>query len=143
MNVTSILRDKGRDVVALQPHQTLGEAITILAEKRIGAVVVTGAAGALLGILSERDVVRQLAAGGAAAMDTPVSRVMTAKVVTCSEETSVDELMEIMTTGRFRHVPVIHNERVSGIVSIGDIVKRRVAEIEAESKAMREYIAMA
>lgn len=143
MNVAQILGNKGRDVVSVQPHRTLAEAIRTLGEKRIGAVVVTGADGNLLGILSERDIIRAMAEGGAAALEQPVSRVMTGRVVTCRSETSTDELMEIMTVGRFRHLPVVENGRIVGIVSIGDVVKHRVAEIEAESRAMRDYIAMA
>jgi CBS domain-containing protein len=143
MNVEQLLGDKGHDVVSVQPHRTLAEAIRILSERRIGAVVVSGADGALIGILSERDIIHALAESGAAALESPVSRAMTAKVVTCRAQTTVDELMEIMTTGRFRHIPVIENGRVAGIVSIGDVVKHRVAAIEAESRAMRDYIAMA
>lgn len=143
MNVAQLLGDKGHEVVSVQPHRTLGEAARTLAERRIGAVVVTGADGALVGILSERDIIRALGESGAAALETPVSRAMTAKVVTCRTQTSIDELMEIMTSGRFRHVPVVENGRVAGIVSIGDVVKHRVAAIEAESRAMRDYIAMA
>lgn len=143
MNVAQLLGNKGHDVLSVQPHRTLSEAIRTLGEKRIGAVVVMGADGSLLGILSERDIIRALAEIGPTALDHPVSRVMTTKVVTCRIETTVDELMELMTTGRFRHVPVVENGRVAGIVSIGDVVKHRVAEIEAESRAMRDYIAMA
>ncbi len=136
MNVEQLLSDKGREVISVQPHRTLAEAVRVLSEKRIGAVVVMGADGALVGILSERDIIRALGAEGAAALDSAVSRVMTAKVVTCRAQTSVDELMEIMTTGRFRHVPVIENGRVIGIVSIGDVVKHRVAAIEAEAATL-------
>ncbi len=143
MNVEQLLGGKGHDVVSVQPHRTLAEAIGILSERRIGAVVVMGADGTLIGILSERDIIRILGESGAAALESPVSRAMTSKVVTCRNQTSVDELMEIMTTGRFRHVPVVENGRVVGIVSIGDVVKHRVAAIEAESQAMRDYIAMA
>ena len=143
MNVAHVLGNKGHQVVSVQPHRTLAETTRMLAEKRIGAVVVMGAAEELLGILSERDIVRALGTDGAAALDRPVSKIMTAKVVTCRSQTSVDELMEIMTAGRFRHVPVVEDGRVIGIVSIGDVVKHRVAEIEAESKMMRDYIAMA
>ena len=143
MNVAQLLGDKGHDVISVEPHRTLAEAIQLLSERRIGAVVVTGADGALVGILSERDIIRALGEKGAAALDAPVSGVMTAKVVTCRPQTSVDELMEIMTSGRFRHVPIIENGRIAGIVSIGDVVKHRVAAIEAESQAMRDYIAMA
>lgn len=143
MNVEQLLSDKGREVISVQPHRTLAEAIRVLSERRIGAVAVMGDDGALVGILSERDIIRALGAEGSAALESAVSRVMTAKVVTCRPQTSVDELMEIMTTGRFRHVPVVEDGRVTGIVSIGDVVKHRVAAIEAESQAMRDYIAMA
>ena len=143
MNVEQLLSGKGHDVISVQPHRTLAEAIRTLSEKRIGAVIVMGANGALVGILSERDIIRALGELGAGALESAVSRSMTSKVVTCRPQTSVDELMEIMTTGRFRHVPVVENGRVTGIVSIGDVVKHRVAAIEAESQAMRDYIAMA
>ena len=143
MNVEKLLGDKGREVISVQPHRTLAEAIRTLSEKRIGAVIVMGSDGALVGILSERDIIRALGEHGATALESAVSRSMTSKVVTCRPQTSVDELMEIMTTGRFRHVPVVENGRVAGIVSIGDVVKHRVAAIEAESQAMRDYIAMA
>ena len=143
MNVEQLLSGKGHDVISVQPHRTLAEAIRTLSEKRIGAVVVMGADGALVGILSERDIIRALGELGASALESAVSRSMTSKVVTCRPQTSVDELMEIMTTGRFRHVPVVENGRVTGLVSIGDVVKHRVAAIEAESQAMRDYIAMA
>lgn len=143
MNVEQLLSGKGHDVISVQPHRTLAEAIRTLSEKRIGAVVVMGADGALVGILSERDIIRALGELGPSALESAVSRSMTSKVVTCRPQTSVDELMEIMTTGRFRHVPVVESGRVTGIVSIGDVVKHRVAAIEAESQAMRDYIAMA
>ena len=143
MNVEQLLSGKGHDVISMQPHRTLSEAIRTLSEKRIGAVIVMGADGALVGILSERDIIRALGELGGAALESAVSRSMTSKVVTCRPQTSVDELMEIMTTGRFRHVPLVENGRVTGIVSIGDVVKHRVAAIEAESQAMRDYIAMA
>ena len=143
MNVEQLLSGKGHDVISMQPHRTLSEAIRTLSEKRIGAVIVMGADGALVGILSERDIIRALGELGGAALESAVSRSMTSKVVTCRPQTSVDELMEIMTMGRFRHVPVVENGRVAGIVSIGDVVKHRVAAIEAESQAMRDYIAMA
>jgi CBS domain-containing protein len=143
MHVAQLLGDKGHDVISVQPHRTLAEAIQILGERRIGAVVVTGADGALVGILSERDIIRAMAEAGASALESPVSRFMTSKVVTCRPQTNVDELMEIMTSGRFRHIPILDDNRIVGIVSIGDVVKHRVAEIEAESRAMRDYIAMA
>ncbi len=143
MTVAHILGDKGREIISTQPHRTLDEAAKLLVEKRIGAVLVLDDDGALLGILSERDIIRAIGQGGSAALAKPVSGYMTAKVVTCTSETRVNEVMQIMTAGRFRHVPVLDGTRVSGIVSIGDVVKRRVAEMEAESSAMRDYISMA
>lgn len=143
MSVANILADKGRDVQTIQPHRTLAEAARILAERRIGAAVVTGADGSVLGILSERDIVRAVSEAGADALNEPVSRRMTAKVMTCPESTTIETAMEMMTSGKFRHLPVVQNGRLSGIVSIGDVVKRHIEKIEAETKAMRDYIAMA
>lgn len=140
MTVERMLAGKGRTVVTIQPHRSLGEAIALLAEKRIGALIVSDGQNPVLGILSERDIVRALATNGAAALQGPVSRHMTAKVVTCTSGASVDELMGTMTEGRFRHVPVVDVGRLVGIVSIGDVVKSRLAEFEAEHQAMREYI---
>ena len=143
MNVEHILSDKGRHVVTVAPEATLMEVARTLSEKRIGAVVVSDAGAAVLGILSERDIVRAVAANGARALDEPVSRYMTAKVVTCTTRSAINDLMETMTTGKFRHVPILDDGRLIGIVSIGDIVKYRVAEIESESRALRDYIATA
>lgn len=143
MTVGRILSMKGHDVVTTQPHRTLAEAAKMLADRGIGAVIVTGADGEVLGILSERDIVRGAARGSAAALNDPVSRHMTAKVVTATEEMSVTSVMEDMTDGRFRHVPVLKNGRLNGIISIGDLVKYRLAEVEGEHRALREYIATA
>ncbi len=143
MTVAHILAAKGRDVVTIQPHRTLNEAARVLSEKRIGSVVVAGADKAVLGVVSERDVVAVLARDGVAALDEPVSRYMTAKVVTCTSASTITDVMEKMTNGKFRHIPVVEDGRLAGIVSIGDVVKHRLAEIEAEHQAMREYIAMA
>lgn len=143
MTVARILANKGHEVVTTQPHRTLLEVSKILCEKGIGAVVVTDAAGALLGIVSERDIVRALGASGVPALEDPVSRHMTARVVTTTRDSSVHSTMEMMTHGRFRHVPVVHNGRLEGLVSIGDMVKYRIAEIENERKALQEYIATA
>ena len=143
MNVASILATKGREIVTTQPHRTLHEASEILARKGIGAIVVTDAAGDLLGILSERDIVRAVAKGGGKALEDAVSRHMTGKVVTTTLGASVLATMEQMTAGRFRHVPVMHNGRLEGVVSIGDLVKFRIAEIEGEHQALRDYIATA
>jgi CBS domain-containing protein len=140
MTVKNILSHKGSDVVTVEPAATLGNAIGILAERRIGALVVLGPDRRITGIVTERDIVRELAERGAAALDEPVSRVMTRKVVTCDCADSVGEIMEQMTTGKFRHVPVIEQDRLIGIVSIGDVVKHRLQEMEQESAALRDYI---
>jgi CBS domain-containing protein len=143
MTVEHILRAKGRTVITIEPELTLAQAAQLLSERRIGAVIVANTFRPVLGILSERDIVRAVAARGPAALDEPVSRSMTEKVVTCTGASAINEVMELMTDGKFRHVPVVENGRLSGIVSIGDIVKHRLAEVEAESRAMRDYIATA
>jgi CBS domain-containing protein len=143
MTVEHILSAKGRKVITIEPERTLGEAVRLLDERKIGAVVVGDADHAVLGIISERDIVRALAKSGAAALDEPVSRHMTGKVVTCTGRSAISELMELMTDRKFRHVPIVEDGRLNGIVSIGDIVKHRLAEIETEHKALREYIATA
>lgn len=140
MTVTLILAAKGRDVVTIDPAATLAEATRLLAEKRIGAALILGADRRLVGIISERDIVRALAAGGAAALEEPVSKMMTRKVETCNEGETVASIMERMTAGKFRHMPVIDQGRLSGMVSIGDVVKHRLHEMETKSGAMREYI---
>jgi CBS domain-containing protein len=142
MTVSRILALKGRDVATIQPHRTIGEAAKLLSSQRIGAVLVTGADGHILGILSERDIVRAISVS-AAALEDAVSKYMTERVVTCTPDMLVYDVMESMTQGRFRHLPVVEEGRLAGIVSIGDVVKHRLAEIEAESRAMRDYITMA
>jgi len=143
MTVARILREKGRDVLTTQPHRTLNEVVTLLAAKGIGAVVVSDAALSVLGIISERDVIRAIAAHGAAALDDPVSRYMTPKVVTVAEKDTIDHVMATMTNGRFRHAPVVEGGRLAGIVSIGDVVKHHVNELDSERRALRDYIATA
>ncbi|HWD29474.1 MAG TPA: CBS domain-containing protein [Rhizomicrobium sp.] len=140
MLVKHILGDKGREVIAIATDATLSEAARLLARKRIGAVVVRDASGALAGILSERDVVRAVADGSVAALARPVSAYMTRAVATCAECDTVQDIMEMMTIGRFRHVPVLDNGLVTGIVSIGDIVKTRIEETVQEAASLREYI---
>ena len=141
MTVARILAEKGREVFTTQPHRTLREVIEMLAEKGVGAVVVTDASMTVLGILSERDVVRVIARHGAAALDDQVSRHMTPKVTTVTRDDTIDHLMETMTEGRFRHLPVVEDGRLIGIVSIGDVVKRHVSALDSERQALREYIA--
>ena len=140
MSVQHILAQKGRNIEAIGPDITLAQAILHLASKRIGALLVIDAANSILGILSERDIIRALVAGSHALED-HVRDHMTEFVVTCSLDTSVGEVMDIMTRGRFRHVPVIDDDEVIGIVSIGDVVKHRLAEMESEQSAMIAYIA--
>jgi len=143
MLVKNILSDKGREVIAIAADATLSEAAQLLARKRIGAVLVRDASGALAGILSERDVVRAVADYSVAALARPVSMYMTRAVATCSEQDSVQDIMEMMTIGRFRHVPVLENGMVAGIVSIGDVVKTRIEETVQEATSLREYITAA
>ena len=139
MTVRAILDSKGRNVTTVEPGAKVSAAIKLLAERRIGALLVmTG--GRLEGILSERDIVRTLAANGPAILDQPVSAAMTSKVITCGSKDTVAALMEKMTEGKFRHLPVIEENQVIGIISIGDVVKRRVMEYELEQEAMRDYI---
>ena len=140
MTVKAILSRKGDDVVTADPNASLGEVVQTLAARRIGAVVVTGADRRIVGILSERDVVRVLAEKGPSALDASIGEIMTRKVTTCSAGDTVSELMERMTEGKFRHVPVVDDGRLAGIVSIGDVVKWRVHEMEDESAALRDYI---
>ena len=125
--------------MSVEPDAKLSAAIGLLAEKKIGAVLVMNQSR-LEGILSERDIVRVLGERGAGALDAPVSEVMTRKVVTCKEADTVAALMEMMTTGKFRHLPVVDNGKVVGLISIGDMVKLRVQEYEAEQAALRDYI---
>ena len=140
MTVKRILARKGSDVVTADPNVTLSDAVKLLAERRIGAVVITGADRRIVGILSERDIVRALGEQGAQALATPIAEIMTRNVITCGMGETVRELMERMTTGKFRHVPVVEQGRLAGIISIGDIVKSRVEEMEQESVALQEYI---
>lgn len=140
MHVAAILKEKGRAVETVTADVTLGEIISRLAARRIGAVVVAGDRGEVSGIVSERDVVRVLAEHGADGLAWPAARIMTRHVVTARESDTIDELMSRMTTGRFRHLPVVEGGRLVGIVSIGDVVKHRVAEVELEASAMRDYI---
>jgi CBS domain-containing protein len=140
MSVQHILAEKSGDVVTIAPDRTLADAARLLAERRIGAVIVSEANRPVAGILSERDIVRALARSGAGALDHAVRDHMTADVVTCTSQMVIAEVMELMTRGKFRHLPVVEGGRLVGIVSIGDAVKRRLAEMESEQQAMREYI---
>ena len=143
MTVASILKHKGAKVETVRPNTTLQQVCDLLSSKHIGAAVVTGAAGEVIGIISERDVVHAVSQGGPGALTRSIDEIMTREVATCRLTDSSASLMETMTVGRFRHVPVVEGGRLIGIVSIGDIVKRRMEDTDAERYAMRDYIAQA
>ena len=144
MQVRHILHGKGRDVVAIASNATICDAAKLLKERKIGALVVMDGNGMLTGIISERDLVQAVAKGGAAALSEQVSDHMTSQPETCTEADTVERLMEVMTRGRFRHVPVLDEEmRLCGMISIGDVVKTRIAETVSEAAALRDYISTA
>ena len=140
MNVATILNQKGRGVTTARPTMTLLEVANKLAAKRIGAVVIIEAEGEVVGILSERDVMHALSTRGAHCLHQSVSESMTGHVVTCEETDTLEDLMEIMTARRFRHLVVVANDALVGIVSIGDVVKHHIDEVRGEAQAMRQYI---
>jgi len=141
MTVAAILAEKGREVVTIGPDETVAEAVQLLAERRIGAAVVTDNSGRILGIASERDIVAALAKHGADALHRDVRSIMTSKVVTCQERDTLDAVLGRMTRGRFRHLPVMEDGRMVGVISIGDVVKRRIEAVEREAEELRVYIA--
>lgn len=143
MTVASILNTKGRDVITASSSATAGDICKLLSEKRIGAVVITDAKRHIEGIVSERDIVRVVGAEGPQALDKPVTAVMTRTVITCSEGDTINSVMARMSAGRFRHMPVVSGGKLSGLISIGDVVKHRIAQVEQEAEQMRNYIAMA
>jgi CBS domain-containing protein len=140
MTVKAILSSKGSAVVTIAPAASLAEAAKLLSTHRIGAVIVTGPDQRVIGVLSERDIVRALADRGAAALDLRVEQAMTRRVVTAGEADTVGDIMGRMTAGKFRHIPVVENDQLVGVVSIGDVVKYRLEEVERETNAMRDYI---
>ncbi len=140
MNVATILKSKGRTVTTARAESTLKEVAELLASKKIGVVVIAGEAGRVIGILSERDVVRLIADKGPAALTLTAGDVMTRNVISCEEKSTLDELMETMTTGRFRHIPVVERGELVGLISIGDVVKYHLADMELEVSAMRSYL---
>jgi CBS domain-containing protein len=143
MNVKSILESKGRQVHTIGPNETLVVAIKHLTDRKIGALVVTEGDRKIVGILSERDIVRVLAKHGTSALDQQVRQAMTAKVKICNETHTINQVMEIMTQGRFRHLPIEKNGQLDGIISIGDVVKKRIEEVEREAEEIKQYIATA
>jgi CBS domain-containing protein len=142
MTVQTIIDRKGNDVATAGPQNTVAEIVKMLADRRIGAIVITGADRRIVGIVSERDVVRVLAQRGPACLEDPVSLIMSRGVVDCSPSEKVNDVMRKMTEGRFRHVPVTVDGKLVGIVSIGDVVKHRMMDLESEASAMRDYIVM-
>ncbi len=141
MNVAAILAVKGRAVATATPETPLIDIARKLGAKKIGAIVVADAKGGVAGIISERDIIRVVAERGADGLGVEVADVMTRQVVTCREADTLDALMSTMTAGRFRHLPVIEDDRLVGIVSIGDVVKHHIAEVEMEVSAMKGYLA--
>ena len=141
MSVSHILKSKGRDVITASSKDSLGTIAQTLAAKRIGAIVILSDSGKIEGIVSERDVVRCLAAEGAKALEVSVSKIMTKGVKTCSEDDSETELMALMTENRIRHLPVVDMGKLTGMISIGDVVKFRIEAIEREAADMKAYIA--
>jgi CBS domain-containing protein len=140
MQVKEILSTKGREVATISQDRTVSDGLRLLRERGIGALIVTGTTGPLVGIFSERDVVRALAADGPDALAKSVADLMSTEVTTCSETTTVDSLMALMTDRRIRHVPVVDNGVLTGMVSIGDVVKCRVDELEHDKRDLIEYV---
>jgi CBS domain-containing protein len=140
MIVANILKDKGSTVATARPDASVAEVAAKLAAKKIGAVVIVGDEGRVEGILSERDIIRAIAQRGAAALNEAAADIMTRQVVGCTSADSLDHLMVTMTSGRFRHIPVVENGALVGIVSIGDVVKRHIEEVELEASALRNYV---
>lgn len=141
MTVALILKDKGADIVSIAPEAPLADAVALLAEHRIGALLVLDTGGRIAGMLSERDLVRGLAKKGGALLDDPVSTLMTENVITTGPGDSVARVMTVMTKNRFRHLPVMSGKRLIGMISIGDVVKHRLEEAEHEAEALKAYIA--
>ena len=140
MNVAAILKLKGRSVVTIASEMSLLDVARLLQEKRIGCIVIEGDDGKVAGIVSERDIVRAIGKSGAKVLKEPVANYMTRAVVTAREADTIDRLMSEMTAHHFRHMPIVERGRLVGLVSIGDVVKMRIAEAEMEAAAMREYI---
>lgn len=140
MRITDVLRDKGGSVVTVTPDADVTALLALLAEHRIGAAIVSADGNSVEGIVSERDVVRALAERGASVLQESVQRICTLEVHTCAPDARLDDLMRVMTEQRIRHVPVVDGGALRGIVSIGDVVKRRMDELESERAALSDYI---
>jgi len=140
VKVADLLNSKNQDVATISQERTVSDALALLKERRIGALVVTGPTPPLVGIFSERDAVRALATSGAQALDTTIAELMSKDVQTCDETTTVTELMGLMTDRRIRHLPVVHEGQLVGMISIGDVVKARFDELEHEKKDLLDYV---
>ncbi len=140
MQVSNLLANKSQEVATISQERTVNDALMLLKERSIGALVVTGPTPPLVGIFSERDAVRALATNGAKALETTVADLMSTDVQTCDETTTVTELMGLMTERRIRHLPVVHEGQLVGIISIGDVVKARFDELEHEKKDLLDYV---
>jgi CBS domain-containing protein len=138
--VSSVLKHKGHDVVIVAQQQTVAWVVKVLAQNRIGAVPVINVEGQLIGIISERDIIRGMSEHADAVLTLPAEQLMTRDVKTCSSEDQLVDLMEVMTLQRIRHLPVIENGALHGIVSIGDVVKQRLEEVQSEAEELRRYI---
>lgn len=141
MRINDVLRSKGDAVYTIGPDATVSELLDTLARHNVGALVVSADGGSVDGIVSERDVVRRIQDSGVAVLDSPVSQIMTSSVTTCSEQDSVEDLMRLMTDHRIRHVPVLRDGALVGVISIGDVVKNRIGELEHERSNLIGYIA--
>ena len=141
MHVSDILTEKGRtDVTTIAPEETMEAAARMLHDKHIGALIVSSDGETIVGVLSERDIARSIALKGAAALTMAVRDFMTSKVVSCKSSDSISSVMKQMSAGRFRHVPVLEDDRLAGMVSIGDVVKHRLEETQQEADALRDYV---
>jgi len=138
--VSSVLKHKGHDVVTVAPQQIVASVVKVLAQNRIGAVPVINEGGQLIGIISERDIIRGMSEHAGAVLTLPAEQLMTRDVKTCSSEDQLVDIMEVMTLQRIRHLPVIQNGALHGIVSIGDVVKQRLEEVQSEAEELRRYI---
>ena len=140
MHVADILKTKGSNVVTSGADETVAATARLLNLKRIGAVVVCDAPGTVIGVISERDIIRGIAINGQRALDMRVGELMTSEVIVCKPTDTIAEVMQVMTDGRFRHLPVIEDGKLQGIISIGDVVKNRLEETDLEARSLRDYV---
>ena len=140
MRVSDLLKTKGREVSTISQERSVGDAVALLKERGIGALVVTGASAPMVGMFSERDVVRALATSGTDSLEQTVADLMSREVISCTETTELNDLMIMMTERRFRHVPVVEDDKLVGLVSIGDVVKARLEELENDKRDLLDYV---